>query len=93
MQKFSTQIVLIIINVGHTLGYIIIIIIIIIQALDLTVLWGFIRRSELSLFFSRIDLIFGKRINFIGNTREMKASIIVVNFLTTEGLLKLQLSL
>ena len=65
--KFSTQIFLIIINVGHTFGYIIIIIIII-QALDLTILWGFIRNSELSLFFSHIDLIFGKRIHFMGST-------------------------
>ena len=61
--------------------------------MDFTILWGFIRKSELSLVFSHIDLIFGKRINFVGNTREIKASIIVVNFLTTEGFLKLHLNL
>jgi len=38
-----------------------------------------------------IIIIFGKMFFFIGDTRKAKFSVIVVNFLTTESLSKLQL--
>jgi hypothetical protein len=62
--------------------------------MDLAIPWGFIRKSRFLHRFSHTLIYYIRRkIIFIGDRREVKMSVIIVNLPTTGSFLKLQLSL